>query len=85
MKSYSTNEWKKEKGKKLSKRRKWIICESDSSDPCGDYINTLEKKAFKKEANAEVFESIVADFQRERERARRREICLWKWKKQFSR
>ena len=51
----------------MSKRRKWIICESDSSDPCGDYINTLEKKAFKKEANAEVFESIVADFQRERE------------------
>ena len=51
----------------MSKRRKWIICESDSSDPCGDYINTLKKKAFKKEANAEVFESIVADFQRERE------------------
>ena len=29
------------------------------------YINTLQKKALKKEANAEVFQSILADFQRE--------------------
>ena len=42
--------------------------------PCADYINTLEKKTLKKEANAEVFESILADFQRER--ARRRELYL---------
>ena len=37
------------------------------ADPYADYMNTLEKKALKKEANAEVFESILADFQRERE------------------
>ena len=37
------------------------------ADPCADYINTLEKKALKKEANADVFESILADFQRELE------------------
>ena len=37
------------------------------ADPRADYINTLEKKALKKEANAEVFESILADFQRELE------------------
>ena len=43
------------------------------ADPCADYINTLENKALKKEANAEFFESILADFQRERERERERE------------
>ena len=37
------------------------------ADPCADYINTLENKALKKEANAEFFESILADFQRELE------------------
>ena len=37
------------------------------------YINTLEKKTLKKEANAKVFESILADFQRGRERGRERE------------
>ena len=46
------------------------------ADPYADYMNTLEKKTLKKEANAEVFESILADFQRERERARRRELYL---------
>ena len=44
------------------------------ADPYADYINTLEKKTLKKEANAEVFESILADFQREREREREREL-----------
>ena len=37
------------------------------ADPCADYINALEKRALKKEANAKVFESILADFQRELE------------------
>ena len=43
------------------------------ADPCADYINALEKRALKKEANAKVFESILADFQRGRERGRERE------------
>ena len=60
-----TNERKK-------KARNWTKEETELfarviADPCADYINTLEKKALKKEANAEVFESILADFQRELE------------------
>ena len=38
-----------------------------ADDPYADYINALEKKALKKEAIAEVFESILVDFQRKRE------------------
>ena len=65
MKSYSTNKWKKEKGKKLDKRRSWIISESDSRP-----MHSLEKKVLKKEAKAKVFESVLTDFERERERER---------------
>ena len=79
---------------KQKKARNWTKEEIELfarviADPYADYINTLEKKTLKKEANAEVFESILADFQRERERererARRRELYLWKWKKEFPR
>ena len=57
---------------KKKKARNWTKEEIELfarviADPCADYINTLEKKALKKEANAEVFESILADFQRELE------------------
>ena len=54
---------------KKKKARNWTKEEIELfarviADPCTDYINTLEKKALKKEANTEV-ESILADFQRE--------------------
>ena len=57
---------------KKKKARNWTKEEIELfarviADPCADYINTLEKKALKKEANAEVFESILADFQKELE------------------
>ena len=63
---------------KKKKARNWTKEEIELfarviADPCADYINTLEKKALKKEANAEVFESILADFQRGRERERERQ------------
>ena len=47
---------------KKKRARNWT---KEEIDPCADYINTLQKKALKKEANAEVFQSILADFQRE--------------------
>ena len=55
---------------KKKRARNWT---KEEIDPCADYINTLQKKALKKEANAEVFESILGGFS---ERARRREFCL---------
>ena len=56
-----------EKKKKARNRRKEEIelFARVIADPCAAYINTSEKKALKKEANVEVFESILADFQRE--------------------
>ena len=64
--------------KKRKKARNWTKEEIELfarviADPCADYINTLEKKALKKETNAEVFESILTGFQREREREWERE------------
>ena len=58
-----------EKKKKARNRRKEEIelFARVIAGPCADYINTSEKKALKKEANVEVFESILADFQRELE------------------
>ena len=58
--------------KKKKKARNWTKEEVElfvrvTADLCADYINALEKKVLKKEANAEVFESILADFQRELE------------------
>ena len=57
---------------KKKKARNWTKEEIELfarviADPCPNHINTLEKKVLKKEANAEVFESILADFQRELE------------------
>ena len=60
-----TNE-KKKKGRNWTKEEIELFARV-IADPCADYINTLEKKALKKEANAEVFESVLADFQRELE------------------
>ena len=58
--------------KKRKKARNWTKEEIELfarviADPFADYINILEKKALKKKANAEIFESILADFQRELE------------------
>ena len=58
--------------KKKKKARNWTKEEIELfarviADSCTDYINSLEKKALKKEANTEVFESILADSQRELE------------------
>ena len=55
--------------KKKKKARNWTKEDIELfarviADPCADYIITLEKKALEKEANAEAFESILADFQR---------------------
>ena len=58
--------------KKKKKARNWTKEKNELfarvvADPYADYINALEKKALKKEAIAEVFESILVDFQRKRE------------------
>ena len=58
---------KKKKARNWTKEKIELFARVIADDPYTDYPNALEKKALKKEAIAEVFESILVDFQRKRE------------------